>query len=103
MIDPSMVKKLQRDLTERMEKMRADLATKTVEGKSGGGAVVVVANGNQEIVEVRISKEAIDPDDIEMLQDLVMAATNSAMSAAKKMNEDAVSGITGGLHFPGLF
>lgn len=103
MIDPGMVRKLQKDLTDRMEKIREDLKTKTVDGKSGGGAVVVTANGNSEIVAIKISPEAIDPSDPEMLQDLIIAATNMALESAKAMNEESVSALTGGLHFPGLF
>lgn len=103
MIDQNMIARLQRDIRGRVEAMQAELATKRVEGKAGGGAVVVIANGNREVLEVRINKDVVDPDDVEMLQDLVVAATNAAMANATKMYEEGMSGITGGLHFPGLF
>jgi nucleoid-associated protein EbfC len=103
MIDPGMIKKLQKDLHERIERMTEDLKQKTVEGTAGGGAVTVVANGDLEIVSVRIKAEAIDPDDPEMLQDLVMAASNQALDQARQMKEESVSAITGGLKLPGFF
>lgn len=102
MIDPGMIRKLQHDLHSRMDKMTDELGTLTVEGSSGGGVVKVVASGNREIKEITIGPEAIDPDDPEMLQDLIIAAVNQALDAAKKLQEDKMSGITGGLKFPGL-
>ncbi len=98
-----MIQRLQKDLHSWIDRMKEELQTKTVEGTSGGGAVVVVANGNSEIQEVRISPEAVDPDDVEMLQDLVMAATNQALERARDLNESSMSEITGGLKLPGLF
>lgn len=103
MIDPGMIKRLQRDLYARIEKTKEELADKEVEGTAGGGAVRVTCNGNQEVTGIQIKPEAIDPDDPEMLQDLIMAAVNQAMDHARKMNEDAMSEITGGLKLPGLF
>lgn len=103
MIDPSMIKKLQNDLQSRVEKVNTEMDEKTVEGSAGGGVVRVVVTGNRELKSVEIGPEAIDPDDPEMLQDLVMAATNQALEAAKKMYEDQMGAITGGLRFPGLF
>lgn len=103
MIDPSMIRKLQGDLHTRIEKMNKELETQTVERSSGGGVVKVTVTGGREIKAVKIGPEAIDPDDPEMLQDLIVAATNQALEAAKKLHEDSVSEITGGLRFPGLF
>lgn len=103
MFDPGMIKKLQGDLQNRVEKMNEELAKQTVEGAAGGGAVRVTCTGEGDVHSVSISPEAIDPDDPEMLQDLVMAATNQAIAAARKLKEDSMSGITGGLKFPGLF
>ena len=103
MIDPGMIRKLQSDLHTRVEKVNEELSQETVEGTAGGGVVRVVANGQREILSVHIGPEAIDPEDPEMLQDLVVAATNQALDAAKKLHEDRMGGITGGLHFPGLF
>ncbi|MDX2177859.1 MAG: YbaB/EbfC family nucleoid-associated protein [Candidatus Sumerlaeia bacterium] len=103
MIDQNSVRKLQKELEGRMERIQDELKQKTVEGTAGGGAVTVVCNGQSEVISVSIKPEAVDPDDIEMLQDLVRAACNQAVERSKKMHEDAVSGLTGGLHFPGLF
>ncbi|CAN5404544.1 YbaB/EbfC family nucleoid-associated protein [soil metagenome] len=104
MFDPAMIRKLQKDLSDRVEKMKEDLGSQHVEGVAGGGVVVVRANGNSEIQEVRIKPEAVDPDDVEMLQDLVLAAVNQALEAAKKLNEASMAGVTGGLKLPpGIF
>lgn len=103
MIDPGMIRKLQKDLQIRMEKMKEQLQTLTVEGTAGGGVVVVVSNGNSEIQSVKIKPEAIDPTDAEMLQDLILAATNQALTNARALNEAKVSEITGGLNLPGFF
>ena len=102
MIDPGMIRKLQSDLNVRVEKMNEQLEHETVEGSAGGGVVKVTASGTREIRAVKIGPEAIDPQDPEMLQDLVMAAVNQALDAAKKLHEERVSEITGGMRFPGL-
>lgn len=103
MIDPGMIRRLQSDLQTRVQRMNDDLATKTVEGTAGGGVVRVVVTGAREVKSITIGRDAIDPNDAEMLQDLVLAAVNQALDAAKKMHEDSVSEVTGGLRFPGLF
>lgn len=96
--------KMQRQLQEKMAKMQEDLANKTVEASSGGGMVTVVANGQQEIVEVKIKPEAVDPEDVEMLEDLVIAAVNSAMEKSKELGQEELGKITGsmGLNIPGM-
>ncbi len=98
-----MLKKLQKELHERIDNVKDDLNEVFVEGTAGGGVVKVTANGNSEITKVSIAPDAIDPDDPEMLQDLIMAATNQALEKAKQTYEDSISDITGGLRFPGLF
>lgn len=102
MIDPSMIKRLQSDLHSRIDETNKKLAVLTVEGTSGGGVVKVVATGNREIKAVHIGAEAIDPDDPEMLQDLILAAVNQALDKSKQLHEDKMAAITGGLKFPGL-
>lgn len=93
------VKKMQ----EEMTKIQAELAHKTVEGSSGGGMVKVLCNGKQEIQKVSIEKDVVDPEDIEMLQDLVTAAVNDALSNSRKMMEKEMGALTGGLSgLPGL-
>jgi nucleoid-associated protein EbfC len=103
MIDPGMIQRLQKDLHKRIDKMKEDLNNEFVEGTAGGGVVTVVSNGNSELQEIRIKPEAVDPEDVEMLQDLVLAAVNQALEKAKDLNESSVSEITGGLKLPGLF
>jgi len=103
MITPGMIRKLQGDLQTKVEKMNEDLAKQTVEGSAGGGVVKVVATGDRMVKSITIGADAIDPNDPEMLQDLVRAAVNQALTQAKALHEDSVSKVTGGLHFPGLF
>lgn len=93
------VQKMQAD----MAKLQEELAQKTVSASSGGGAVEVVANGKQEIVSIKISPDAVDPDDVEMLEDLVLAAVNEALRQAQEMVATEMSKITGNLKIPGLF
>lgn len=103
MFDLRQIQKMQKELQERMEKVREELKQKTVEASSGGGMVTAVANGAQEIIAVKIKKEAIDEDDLEMLEDLVVAAVNLALEKSKELNEQELSKLTGGLKIPGLF
>ena len=103
MFDLKQLQKMQKELQERMSQVQDDLSTKTVEASSGGGMVTATANGNQELVSVKIKKDAVDPDDVEMLEDLVVAAVNSALEKAKALNQDEFSKLTGGLRIPGLF
>jgi DNA-binding YbaB/EbfC family protein len=90
--------KLQADMLRLQEEM----AEKTVETTSGGGMVKVVANGRQQIVSIEIEKEVIDPDDVEMLQDLILAAVNDAIVKSQEMVSDGMSKLTGGMNIPGL-
>lgn len=92
--------KMQQD----MAKAQDELAEKTVEATVGGGAVTVVATGQKQIREIRISKEAVDPEDVETLQDLVLAAVNEALRQADELAQSTMGGLTGGLgNIPGLF
>lgn len=96
-----MLKQAQR-LQADMLKMQEALAEKTVEVASGGGVVKVVANGKQQLVSLSIDKEVVDPEDVEMLQDLVLAAVNEALTRAQEMANAEMSKLTGGLNIPGL-
>ncbi|WP_010500327.1 YbaB/EbfC family nucleoid-associated protein [Paenibacillus elgii] len=93
------VKKMQ----EQMLKAQEDLANRTVEGTSGGGVVSVTVNGQKKVTAVVIKPEAVDPDDVEMLQDLVLSAINDAMTRAEEMAGKEMSKLTGGMNIPGLF
>lgn len=93
------VQKMQAD----MARMQEELAAKTVEATSGGGMVKVVANGKQEVVSIEIKPDAVDPEDVEMLQDMVLAAVNEALRSAQEMVAGEMKKITGGINIPGLF
>ncbi len=86
----------------KMEEVQAELEDERVEGTAGGGMVKVVANGQQIIVEVKIEKEVVDPDDVEMLEDLIVAAVNQAQQKAQELAADKMAGLTGGMKIPGL-
>lgn len=96
-----MMKQIQK-MQQELAKMEEELATRTVEASSGGGAVKAVANGKQEIVSVTIDPTAVDPADVEILQDMVVAAVNDALGKARAMAEHEIARITGGLNLPGL-
>ena len=88
-----------------MEQSQAELAEKEITTTAGGGAVEVTINGNKEITKLNINKDVVDPDDVEMLQDLVMAAVNEAIRQIEELSENAMNEITGGfggLGIPGL-
>ena len=97
----NMLKKAQ-ELQEKMAKLQEELGEKTVEASSGGGMVAVVANGKQEIVSIKIDPEVVDANDVEMLEDLVLAAINDALSQAKQMMSEEMSQLTGGVKIPGI-
>ena len=84
-------------MQRQMEEMQKELETKTVEATAGGGAVRVVVNGRKELMEVELKPEAVDPDDVEMLQDLVVSAVNEALRQANDAMENSMNGVTGGL------
>lgn len=92
------VAKMQR----KMEEIQQQLAEERVEGSAGGGMVKVIANGNQEIVEVKIEKEVVNPDEIEMLEELVVSAVNQAREKAAELQAQSMGALTGGLNIPGL-
>ena len=97
----NMMKQAQQ-LQSKMMKLQEELADKTVESSSGGGMVTVAANGRQQILSIQIEKEVVDPDDVEMLQDLVLAAINDALAKAQEMVSSEMGKLTGGLNIPGL-
>ena len=89
-------------LQAQMEQLQAEAAKKTVEATAGGGMVTVVANGKQEIVSIKIDREVINPEDAQMLEDLVLAASNEALRKSKEMVQGEMNKITAGLKIPGL-
>ena len=97
----NMMKQAQK-LQAQMLRLQEELAEKTVESSSGGGMVTVVANGRQQIVSIQIENEVVDPEDVEMLQDLIQAAVNDALAKAQEMVSSEMGKLTGGLNIPGL-
>ncbi|WP_022852602.1 YbaB/EbfC family nucleoid-associated protein [Thermodesulfatator atlanticus] len=93
------VQKMQKKIAELQE----ELAKKTVEASAGGGMVTAVVNGRQELVAIKIDPEVVNPEDIDMLQDLIVAAVNEGIRRSQEMVEQEMAKITGGLKIPGLF
>ncbi len=102
MPDMGQLMKQAQQFQAKMAKMQEEVGTRTVEASAGGGMVSVVANGKQEIISVHIDQEVIDPDDVEMLQDLIMAAVNDALSRARTMMNEEMGKLTKGLNIPGM-
>jgi DNA-binding YbaB/EbfC family protein len=97
-----MIKQVQK-MQQDMLKLQEELVNHTVESSAGGGAVKVIANGKNEIVSVEIKPEAVDPEDVEMLQDLITAAVNEALRKAQELVSAEMGKLTGGLKIPGMF
>ncbi len=90
-------------MQDKLQQVREEAGAKTVEGTAGGGMVTVVANGKNEILSVKIDPKVVDPAEIEMLQDLLVAATNQAIARANEMMQGEIAKVTGGLQVPGMF
>lgn len=101
-MDRRMLQQLQQ-MQSRLMKAQEELATTEVEGTAGGGAVKVVMNGHRELKGLTIAPEAVDPDDVETLQEMIVAAFNDAARKAQELSEAKLGGLTGGLNIPGLF
>jgi len=95
--------KTAKEMQEKLVRMNEELAAKTVEASSGGGMVKVVMNGKQELLSIKIDPEVVDRDDVEMLEDLVLAAVNEARTKVVEMVKQEMSNLAGGLPLPGLF
>lgn len=96
-----MMKEMQK-MQKNMAKLQEELAQTPVEGSSGGGVVKVTVNGASEMLKVEIDKDLLDPDEVEMLQDLIVAATNDAINRANKMSEEKMASLTKGMKMPGM-
>jgi nucleoid-associated protein EbfC len=96
-----MMKQVQQ-MQAKMAEMQAQLESTEVEGSAGGGMVKVIVNGKNEIRSITIDKEVVNPDDVEMLQDLIVAALNQAREKSQELQQQQMSSITGGLNIPGL-
>lgn len=90
-------------LQEKLVRLQEEAGKKTVEATAGGGMVTVVANGKQEIVSIKIDPEVVNPQEVEMLQDLILAAVNEARRKAQELMAEQMKTLTGGIQIPGLF
>ncbi|QUH25164.1 YbaB/EbfC family nucleoid-associated protein [Serpentinicella alkaliphila] len=98
----NMMKQVQK-MQKQMEEKQAELENKIVEASAGGGAVLVKVSGKKELKSIELKPDVVDPDDIEMLQDLIIAAVNEALRSADEMANREMSQITGNMNIPGLF
>jgi nucleoid-associated protein EbfC len=102
MMDRRMLKQLE-DMQKKMVKAQEDLANETVTATAGGGAVTVEMNGHHEVMAVTIDPDAVDPEDVETLQDMMVAAFNQALEKAQALAQERMGAVTGGMNIPGLF
>lgn len=98
----NMMKQMKK-MQQQMQKAQEELKEKTVEGSAGGGMVTVLANGHKQVLEITIKEEVVDPEDVEMLQDLVLAAINDALTKADELAAKDMGKFTGGMNLPGMF
>ncbi|MBY0099735.1 YbaB/EbfC family nucleoid-associated protein [Mesobacillus maritimus] len=98
----NMMKQMQK-MQKKMAQAQEELGEKRIEGSAGGGMVTVIVTGHKEIVDVQIKQEVVDPDDVEMLQDLVLAATNDALKKAEELTNSTMGQFTKGMNLPGMF
>jgi hypothetical protein len=92
-----------KQMQAKMKKAQDELEDKTVESTAGGGVVKVVVNGKQEVLDLEIDPDAVDPEDVEMLEDLILAAVNEGMREVQDMIDDEMGQVTGGMNMPGMF
>ncbi|MBW2451916.1 MAG: YbaB/EbfC family nucleoid-associated protein [Deltaproteobacteria bacterium] len=90
-------------MQKRMEELQKELESREVEASSGGGMVTAVVNGKQQVLSLKIDPSVADPEDVEMLQDLVTAAINEALKQSQQMAQEEMGKLTGGMNIPGLF
>jgi hypothetical protein len=98
----NMMKQAQQ-MQRKMEEMQKELEGREVEASAGGGMVNVRVNGKQQLLEITIEPDAVDPQDVDMLQDLIMVAVNEGMRKSQEMVQNEMGKLTGGLNIPGLF
>lgn len=102
-MDMSTIMRQAKEFQQKLGQVQNELSGKRVTGSAGGGKVAVTANGKNELVSIQIAREVINPDDQEMLQDMVMAAVNDAIRQAQEMAQAEMRKITGGINIPGMF
>jgi DNA-binding YbaB/EbfC family protein len=102
-MDMSQLMKQAQQMQQQMKKAQEELAEKTVEAESGGGMVKVELNGKQELVSIHIDPKALDAEEVDLLEDLILAAVQEGQRKVAQMSQESLGKITGGLGFPGLF
>ena len=90
-------------MQKKIEKVQEEIGDKKIEASTGGGVVTAVVTGNQELVEINIDPEVMDPEDVELLEEMIVGAVNQAMKLADEMMNEEVEKVTGGMNIPGLF
>jgi DNA-binding YbaB/EbfC family protein len=96
------LQRMAQQMQQEMLRVQGELEATTVDGSAGGGVVSATVTGKQELLRVTIDPSAVDPQDVEMLQDLVVAAVNDALRASRELAEEKMAGVTGGLKIPGM-
>jgi DNA-binding YbaB/EbfC family protein len=96
------LQRMAQQMQQEMLRVQTELETVQVDGSAGGGVVTAVVTGKQELVSVTIDPDAVDPSDVDMLQDLIVAAVNDALRASREVAEQKMSAVTGGLRLPGM-
>jgi nucleoid-associated protein EbfC len=96
------LQRMAQQMQQEMLRIQGELETLTVDGSAGGGVVKAVVTGKQELVSVAIDPAAVDPADVDMLQDLIVAAVNDALRASRQVAEEKMAAVTGGLRLPGM-
>ena len=96
------LQRMAQQMQQQMLRVQSELESTLVDGSAGGGVVSVVVTGKQELISVAIDPSAVDPDDVEMLQDLVVAAVNDALRTSRELAEQKMAAVTGGLRLPGM-
>jgi len=102
-MDMNQLMKQAQQMQQQMQKAQAELAERTVEAESGGGMVKLVLNGKQELVSITIDPKAIDPEEVDFLEDLILAAMQEGQKKVAEMTQESMGRVTGGMGIPGLF
>jgi DNA-binding YbaB/EbfC family protein len=97
------IMKQAQQIQQKMGRLQQELEVREVEASAGGGMVTAIVNGKQQLVSLKIEKSVVDPEDVDMLQDLVVAAVNEAIKKSQEMMQEEMGKITGGFNIPGLF
>ena len=97
------IMKQAQQMQAKMARVQQELESREVEATAGGGMVTARANGKQQLIDLRIEQDVVDPEDVEMLQDLVLAAVNEAIKKSQEMVQEEMGKITGGMNIPGMF